>query len=152
MKHYFDTEVASDVGINAAVVFQNVAHWIEHNRKAGKNEKEGAFWMYTTQAALAEQFEYLSLRQVRSAIEKLVEAGYLKVGRFNRHGYDQTRWYALAEKGESIVKERHIDLTKMSNEEDKNGEPIPDIKAKYIKPNIVDRSRIEHIRRICGIS
>ena len=152
MKHCFDAEVASAVGVHAAVVFENIAFWIEQNRKAGRNEREGVFWTYTTQTSLAEQFPYFTVRQTRSALEKLVETGYLKVGRFNRHGYDQTRWYALAEKGERICRNGQIELTKLSNGKDKNVKPIPDIKTKYIKPNVVDRSRIEHIRRICGIS
>lgn len=152
MKHKFDVEVASAVGVHAAVIFDNIAFWIEHNRKAGKNEHEGVFWMYTTQSALSEQFDYLSVKQTRTAIEKLVAAGYLRIGRFNRHGYDRTSWYAYGEKGESITQNRQIDLPIKANETDGTGSPIPNKRTRYIKPNVIDKSRIEHIRRICGIT
>jgi hypothetical protein len=99
-KHYFDTEIAADVGINAAILFENIKFWVQHNEKAGKNLKEGKHWMYSTQAEMSEQFEYLSVKQVRTALEKLETAGYIIKGNFNRSGYDRTCWYALGEKAQ----------------------------------------------------
>ena len=142
MKHVFDVTVASEVGVNAAIVFENIAFWIEHNKKAGKNEKEGRFWMYSSINDLAENFEYLTIKQTRTAIDKLLEAGYIIQGCFNRHGYDRTRWYALGEKGESIFHSGQIDLPSEAKGTptgakviDLGGTTIPDIKAD-IKPNI----------------
>lgn len=97
-KHYFDTAIAADVGINAALVFEHIKFWIQHNEKTGKNLKEGKHWMYSTQKELSEQFEYLSVKQVRTALAKLEDAGYIIKGNFNRSGYDRTCWYALGEK------------------------------------------------------
>lgn len=97
-KHYFDTDVAKDCGINAAIVFENIKFWVQHNQKSGKNFKEGKHWMYSTQAELSEQFEYLSVKQVRTALAKLEAAGYIIKGNFNRSGYDRTCWYSLGEK------------------------------------------------------
>lgn len=151
MKHCFNVAVASDVGVNAAIVFENIAFWIEHNRKAGKNEKEGRFWMYSSNQDLAENFEYLSVKQTRTAIEKLIDADYIMPGCFNRHGYDRTRWYALAPKGESILQEGQIDLPVKANGEPKGakvidlgGPTIPDIKANIepnIKPDLLERAQ-----------
>lgn len=142
MKHVFDVTVASEVGVNAAIVFENIAFWIEHNKKAGKNEKEGRFWMYSSINALAENFDYLTIKQTRTAIDKLIEAGYIIQGCFNRHGYDRTRWYALGEKGESTLHKGQIDLpseakgtTTGAKVIDLGGTTIPDIKA-TIEPNI----------------
>jgi DNA-binding PadR family transcriptional regulator len=97
-KHYFRVEVAKEVGINAAVIYENIAYWIKHNAKTGKNEKDGKHWMYSTQKELSEQFDYLSLKQVRTALDKLESAGYIIKGNYNRHGYDRTTWYALTDK------------------------------------------------------
>ena len=97
-KHYFDTAIAADVGINAAILYEHIKFWIDHNKKTGKNLKEGKHWMYNTQAELSEQFEYLSVKQVRTALAKLEAAGYIIKGNFNRSGYDRTGWYALGEK------------------------------------------------------
>lgn len=99
-KHYFDTAIAADVGINAAIVYENIKFWVNHNEKSGKNFKEGKHWMYSTQKELSEQFEYLSVKQVRTALEKLETAGYIIKGNFNRSGYDRTAWYTITEKGQ----------------------------------------------------
>lgn len=104
-KHYFDTEVAADVGINAAVLYSHIKFWIEHNKKTGKNFKEGKTWTYSTQKELSEQFEYLSVKQVRTALEKLEAAGYIIKGNFNRSGYDRTCWYSLGEKAQQEIEE-----------------------------------------------
>ena len=97
-KHYFDTAIAADVGINAAILYEHIKFWIDHNKKTGKNLKDGKHWMYNTQAELSEQFEYLSVKQVRTALAKLEAAGYIIKGNFNRSGYDRTTWFALGEK------------------------------------------------------
>lgn len=104
-KHYFDTRVAADVGINAAIIYENIKFWVLHNEKNGKNLKEGKTWMYSTQKELSEQFEYLSVKQVRTALEKLETAGYIIKGNFNRSGYDRTCWYTVTDKGQPEIEE-----------------------------------------------
>ncbi len=100
MRHYFDVDVAKECGINAAIIYENIKFWVTHNEKNGKNLKEGKYWMYSTQKELSEQFDYLSVKQVRTALEKLETAGYIIKGNFNRSGYDRTCWYAVSEKGQ----------------------------------------------------
>ena len=38
-KHVFDVDVAYEVGVNAAILLENIAHWIEHN-SAEKTSKQ----------------------------------------------------------------------------------------------------------------
>lgn len=158
MKHYFDIEVAKEVGVNAAIVYENIAFWVKHNAKQGKNLKEGVHWMYATQKELSEQFDYLSIKQVRTALEKLEEHEYIKTGSFNRHGYDRTTWYTITEKAESKSPESEMQLPSGANGEPKKaigfdlgGATIPDSKKIY-KINNIDPDRIANIRRLCGIS
>lgn len=98
MKHYFDVEVAKECGINAAIIYENIAFWVRHNEKNGKNSRDGKFWVYQTQKELSEQFDYLSVKQVRTALEKLTTAGYIIKGNYNKHGYDKTTWYTITDK------------------------------------------------------
>ena len=150
-KHYFNIEVAKEAGVNAAIVFQNLSHWILHNAKQGRNFQDGTHWMFSTQAAIAEQFEYLSVKQCRTAIDKLIELEYIKTGNYNSHAYDRTRWVALTEKGESITQagEKHLPVTAIGL--DNGGEPIPNIENRYKIKNI-DPDRVARIRQLCGIS
>ena len=150
MKHCFNVAIASDVGVNAAIVFERMAFWIGHNKKAGKNFKDETFWTYNTIEEIAAQFDYLSAKQCRTAIDKLIQSEYIKTGNFNRHGYDRTRWYALTEKGESVILKSKKVVPLKANGKASEGETIP-IK-KQIKIKGIDQERIAHIRKICGIS
>lgn len=154
MKHYFEVEVAAAVGVNAAVVFENIAFWILHNEKQGKNERDGAYWMYATQKQIAEQFDYLSEKQVRTAIEKLVRADFLRVGNYNRHGYDRTHWHTFGEKGESIKRKGLMLVPELANGEtekvegsDNGGGAIPNIKE-FEKERLINRMRT--VAEMCG--
>lgn len=155
MKHYFEVEVAAEVGINAAVVFENIAFWILHNEKQGKNERDGVHWMYATQKDLAAQFDYLTEKQVRTAIDKLKAADYLRVGNYNRHGYDKTLWYSFGEKGESIKRTGLMLVPDLANGETEKVEgsdnkviTIPDNKSIDEKERLINRMRT--VAEMCG--
>lgn len=126
VRHYFDTAVARECGVNAAVVFENLAFWIRHNAQKGQNEREGAFWTYATQKAIADQFDYLTPKQTRLALEKLIAAELIQTGRFNRHGYDKTTWYALTAKGEAMSRAGQDARPKKAAGAAQKGRPIPD--------------------------
>lgn len=95
-RHYFDVEIASRCGVNAAIIYENLKFWILKNRERGVNLRDGRHWVYQTQRELAEQFEYLSAKQVRTAIDRLEADGLILKGNYNRTGYDRTTWYSLA--------------------------------------------------------
>ena len=148
MKHFFDVDVAKEVGVNAAIVYENIAFWVKHNAKQGKNLREGVHWMYATQKELSEQFDYLSIKQTRTALEKLEEHGFIKTGSFNRHGYDRTTWYTITEKAESNSPDGELQLPSRANEEPKKaigfdlvGVTIPDLKEDNKKEDIKQRAR-----------
>lgn len=149
--HYFNTTVAAEIGVNAAVIFQNFAYWIDFNSKQGRNFHDETYWMFSTSKEIAEQFEYLSEKQCRTAIDKLIDTGYIKTGNYNRTAYDRTRWFALTEKGESVLQTEEKQMPKKANGEGKKVIAIPDSKTKYKIKNI-DPDRIARIRNLCGIS
>ena len=99
MLHCYDSEVAKVVGIPAAAIFHNISYWIFHNETNGTNLQEGEHWTYNSAAAFSEQFPELTQDQVRRALEKLRDAGFIKVGNFNKNRFDRTSWYAIGENG-----------------------------------------------------
>lgn len=137
--HMFDPQVAKEYGVNAAIIFQNLAYWIEHNRANETNFHDGRYWTYNSVRAFAELFPYLTDKQIRGALKKLEDGGMILVGNYNKSAYDRTRWYALAEKGLSIYTKGQMDSSDMENENAHKGEPIPDINSNVTtsdKPNI----------------
>ena len=93
VKHHFSVSVAVEVGVNAAVVLENIAFWVRANRKAGRHKHDGKHWTYGSTRHFAELFDYLSEKQVRGALDKLITCGYVETGNFNRSAYDRTRWF-----------------------------------------------------------
>lgn len=135
MEHHFNIEIAKEYGMLGAVLLNNILFWVEHNRANNTNFHDGCYWTYNSTAALAELFPYATSRQISYALKKLKEAGLIKTGNYNKSAYDRTLWYTLTEKGKSILQQRTIHLTNLSNGNTTVVEPIPDIKPDK-KPNI----------------
>ena len=94
--HVFDPEIAAKVGLNAAVVYQNILFWCEKNA-ADKSEThfhDGRYWTRGSAESMSSLFPYLTSKQVWLAIKRLEESGLVSVGEFNRVGYDRTKWYS----------------------------------------------------------
>ena len=149
-KHVFDVDVACEVGVNAAILLENIAHWVEHNR-ANEDKKsfhDGRYWTYNSMKAFSELFPYLKPNAVRTALKKLKDADLIIVGNFNKLAYDRTQWYALTEKAEamlgihtSICKKSQMDLRENTNGFATNDTPIPDITSVVTSPVTSDVSK-----------
>lgn len=94
-RHSFDPVVAKRVGLNAAVIYQNLLFWIEKNEANDHNFKDGRYWTYNSIAAFAKLFPYFTEKQIRTAIDKLLNAGLILKGNYSQDRYDRTAWYAL---------------------------------------------------------
>lgn len=99
--HSFDTGVAKHVGINAAIVFNHIAYWIRLNAsKKDAKMIDGKFWMYETQQDMAVFLDYMTVEEVKRSVVKLLDAGLLIKGNYNKNPFDKTNWYALADQSE----------------------------------------------------
>lgn len=117
--HSFNPDVAQKVGVNAAVVYQNIVFWTRKNLANGKRIHDGKVWTYNSVKALGELFPYLTASQLRTATQKLVDAGLIYEGNFNQSAYDRTKWYGVS---------TDLHLRKSENGNAENREPIPDSK------------------------
>lgn len=99
MNHSFNVEVAKEVGVLAATIFNNIGFWVDHNRANGHNLHDGRYWTYNTVRAFAEQFPYATESQIANALKKLRDAGYLDTGNYCEDKRVRTLWYTLSERG-----------------------------------------------------
>lgn len=127
MKHIFDVDIATEYGINAAILFENICYWVKQNEANETNFFDGDYWTYNSKKAFSELFPYLSERQVRTGLDKLIESGLIKTGNYNKLAYDRTLWYALTQKGKSIGLFGRMDCIKKANGTVQNVAPIPNI-------------------------
>lgn len=107
MIHHFDTTDAEIYGLNEAILLSNFKFWITTNRANDKNhfivddkiypELSGQyrFWTYNSVKAYQEIFPYLSPKQIRGAIDRLVDKGILIKGFYSENTFDRTSWYAF---------------------------------------------------------
>lgn len=102
-KHIFDTDVAQLVGLNAAVLLENIAHWCEHNAANNTNLHDGHYWTYNSTKAFKELFPYMTVSTLRTAIKKLKDNELILTGNYNKSAYDRTMWYTLTEKAETLL-------------------------------------------------
>ena len=100
MIHAFETDIAKDIGVIPAILFNNILHWIKKNEANGKNFYDGAYWTRNGNNSFQIQFDYLTAWQIRLALDKLCEAGYIAKGNYNTDQRDRTLWFRLAGKGQ----------------------------------------------------
>lgn len=132
MGHSFEVDIAVKYGVNAAILLQHIYFWCQKNRANKRNFHDGLYWTYNSRNGFREIFPYLSERQVKTAIDKLVEDGVVVTGQYNESKWDKSLWYALTDKGWSIMRSYPVDMAKMSNRLDGNVKPIPDIEPDNI--------------------
>lgn len=138
MNHSFRVDVAERYGVNAAIIGEYMSFWLSKNAADGRNVHDGRAWTYGSIKSFAKLFPYLSEKAIRTALNKLIDAGILTTGNYNQTPYDRTLWYALTDEGIELFEAQAVDnlensicrFGKMENSETANqnapkGEPIP---------------------------
>lgn len=132
--HSFDIDVAAEYGVHAAIMLNNIYFWVLHNKAIEINYYDDCYWTFNSLKSFAKDFPYLTERQIRTALQKLIDAGLIKTGCFNKEWSDRTLWYTLTDKGFSIMQNSQMQMTKKSNDKrqksqmtfDQNVQAIPD--------------------------
>lgn len=143
MIHSFDIDIAAEYGVNAAIILNNMYFWVEKNRANETNFYDGRYWTYNSVKAFSRLFPYLTSKAISAALKKLIEGGVLVTGNYNKSSYDRTLWYAITEKGYSIIQKRKMEDSEKENGNVENGEPIPDIKPVPKTKDIKERKKEE---------
>lgn len=90
--------LAREIGLNEALILQQINYWIEINKKTGNNYYEGRYWTYNSIRSWQENdFDYMSFDTVKRTFAKLEKEGYLITGNFNKDPRDKTKWYTIDE-------------------------------------------------------
>ena len=120
MYHQFDVDIAVKYGVNAAILLHNIHHWCLKNKANDKNYHDGMYWTYNSRSAFAELFPYLSERQIKTALDKLIEDGVIAIGDYNNDKWKRPTWYAVTKKGYSMLQNSFFDDAEMSGRCDEN--------------------------------
>lgn len=133
-----DRKLAKSIGLNEAIVLQQVHYWISINKKTNKNFHEGKYWVYNSLPNWHENnFDFWSFDTVKRTFSKLVKAKILITGNFNKDKRDRTLWYTIDyEKLEKLINSKSA---KCTDGEDKNtpnasGQNAPVERAEMHRP------------------
>ena len=127
MEHHFNIEIAEKYGVNCAIILNNFEYWIKKNEANGKHFHDGYYWTYNSIKAFATLFPYLTQKQIETAIGRLRADGIIVTGNYNDSKTDRTLWYAITEKGNSILRGGEMDFTCKGNGNPNEGKPISNI-------------------------
>ena len=87
---------AKVLGLNEAIVVQQVHYWLEINRKAKINLYDNRTWTYNTYEKWQnENFDFWSTRTVMRIFVNLFDKGIFIRGNYNKKKYDKTTWVSI---------------------------------------------------------
>ena len=122
VKMQFDPEIAKDIGVEEAIMYSNIEYWVAKNEANEKNKHDGCYWTYNSIVAFEKLFNFWSKGQIERILKKLEKLDYIKIGNYNKHKYDRTKWYSCKNSKE----EMHF--LKSGNGVGENEKPIPNSK------------------------
>ena len=104
-------ELAVAIGLNEAIVLQQIHYWIENYRREGDENhfRDGRYWIYNSLPDWQEQFPFWAESTIKRAIASLRKPHEAKdpssrvsrgplisvTHKYNRAGFDRTNWYTI---------------------------------------------------------
>lgn len=131
--------LAKNIGLNEAIVLQQIHYWITHNMKNNKNFYDGKYWTYNSITKWQQnEFIFMSIRTVERVFKNLEQKGILIVGNYNKEKRDRTSWYSIdyevLDKYSNCIPPNWRNANRQNEEMHlpNLGEPLPDTTT-YIK-------------------
>lgn len=88
--------LAELIGLNEAIVLQQIHYWTEKNRQEKRNYQGGFYWTYNSiDAWHQDQFKFWSLNTLKRTFGSLETKELLIVGNYNKDPRDRTKWYRI---------------------------------------------------------
>ncbi len=122
--------LASKIGLNEAIILQQVHYWLDP--RGNKNKKEGRHWVYNSYKQWSIQFPFFSDRTIRRTIQNLEKSNLLIAKEFNKSAGDKTKWYSINYEQLSMLElssgpsgqNGHMGLVKVATPSGQNGQII----------------------------
>lgn len=98
--HSFYPTLAARIGLNEAIVVQQIHSWIitytkDAKRFSDKHWRDGAWWIWNSYPEWHEALPYLSESTVKRTLHNLREMGIVKTANYNTLKIDRTLWYTI---------------------------------------------------------
>lgn len=88
--------LAVEVGLNEAIILQQIHYWLKINRRDKKNYVNEKYWTYNTYEDWKKQFPFWSVSTIKRSIYNLEKIGVvISTNEFNKLSIDKTKWYTI---------------------------------------------------------
>lgn len=87
--------LAQALGLNEAIIVQQLHYWLTVNKVKERNFKDGYYWTYNSIGSWQTQFPFWCGRTIERMLWKLEADGIVVTGRHNKLNLDRTKWYRL---------------------------------------------------------
>ncbi|WP_052952141.1 hypothetical protein [Paraclostridium benzoelyticum] len=136
---------ANVLGLNEAIVVQQIHYWLNINEKAKINIYDDKVWTYNTYDVWQkENFTFWSVRTLKSIFKKLEDKGILIKGNYNKKKYDRTLWITLDyNKLEELLLQYEND-TECNHNSGENIENV-EISTKCKNYTMSDSNKVQHL-------
>jgi hypothetical protein len=91
-------QLAKLIGLNEAIIVQQIHYWNEINKKNNNNFRDGYHWTFNSYQQWIEQFPFWSEKTIKRTITGLENIGIIVSGNYNKMKIDRTKWYRIDEK------------------------------------------------------
>lgn len=93
----FNAGIAKICGVNASIVYNHILYWLRQNIRNPRCWIDDKIWMYESLPAISEFFGFLSEKQVRSAIDSLIEHKLIEKSNFHPNKFNRICWYTVTD-------------------------------------------------------
>lgn len=87
--------LAIRVGLESAIVLQQLHYFIKINLKANRNIYDGRPWVYNSYTGWQSIFPFLSTKAIQRIFANLKKSGIILTGNYNKSAMDRMKWYSI---------------------------------------------------------
>lgn len=102
MNYIFDINLATQYGVEEAIMIGNFQFWLNKNKANNYNFINGRYWTFNSIKSFESLFPFWTKKQINRILNSLIEKEILIKDNFNKSPYDRTSWYAFKDENKFL--------------------------------------------------
>ena len=91
--------VAMEVGVEAAILLEDIYYWVNHNREREHNFNEGYYWTVNSYQDFVNRFPCFSVGKIKRLLAQLKTAGFIEARHYKNYDpRNRSLWYRTTQK------------------------------------------------------
>lgn len=104
----FQTEVAIEAGVNAALLFESFSKEWQRHIDMNEHFYHDLYWAYGNMQSLQKLFPFMDKDDINEAVRSLVREKYVIFGTFKIDDFEDFSWFSYTPKGAEFAELRNI--------------------------------------------